>query len=190
MFLYSTFNNNRKKGHTTTLKYGVNVSGGELEADGYDEILAGAGPSAVFGAQVRGFNYDNTTTTAMAKINFMAWPGSGFGVNVAAGDTDANGRDEILAAKGPGPTLDADIRFHQAIIDMAKNRRLSGIYATLIEQGRCFLLRRRLDDAAKCREEAAEHASLFEAIRAGHKATANKLVRSHLRSLLQQDATA
>ncbi|MBN1492414.1 MAG: GntR family transcriptional regulator [Phycisphaerae bacterium] len=102
----------------------------------------------------------------------------------------AEALDEIrsaLARQDAAAYLSADIRFHQAIVDMAENGRLSGVYATLVEQGRCFVLRRRLDDSAKCRHEATEHAELLEAIRSGHKALAKRLIRSHVRALLEQE---
>lgn len=47
-------------------RFGVNVSTAELEGDGYSEILTGAGPGAIFGPHVRGFNFDASTLSARA----------------------------------------------------------------------------------------------------------------------------
>lgn len=82
--------------------------------------------------------------------------------------------------------LTADTRFHQTIVDMAGNRRLSEVYATLIEQGRCFLLGRSLEDPAKCLKDRTEHDSLFEAVRSGGAALVKELLRDHLRFSLEE----
>ncbi|MFN7973918.1 MAG: putative Ig domain-containing protein [Acidobacteriota bacterium] len=85
-----------------TLKYGVNVTTGSVDADGYAELETGPGPGAIFGPQVRGFNYDGSTVTAIAKINFNAYTVLQYGVNVATGDVENDGYAEIGTAPGPG----------------------------------------------------------------------------------------
>ena len=85
-----------------TLKYGVNVEEGPVDADAYAEILVGAGPGAAFGATIRGFNYDAVMLAAIAKINFNAFATT-HGVIVAGGDVDGDGFAEIAAAHGPAP---------------------------------------------------------------------------------------
>jgi len=37
-----------------TPKWGVNICCGDIDGDGYDEIVTGAGPGAVYGPHVRG----------------------------------------------------------------------------------------------------------------------------------------
>src|SRR5258705_6524827 len=86
------------------VKYGVNGASGSVDADGFDELVTGPGPGAAFGPQVRGFNFDNVAIASIAKINFNAFSTTQFGANVAAGDVDADGFDEILTAQGPGGT--------------------------------------------------------------------------------------
>ena len=88
-----------------TLKYGVNVASGDLDADGWAELVTGPGPGAVFGAQVRGFGYDGVAIMALGGVNFDAFPTFRYGANVALGDVDGDGRDEAAVAPGPGPTL-------------------------------------------------------------------------------------
>ena len=87
----------------STLKYGVNASGGDVDRDGFEEIVTGAGPGQVFGPHTRGFNVDNGTTTAMAKISFFAYATGQYGASVAGGDLDGDGFAEIVT--GPGPDL-------------------------------------------------------------------------------------
>ena len=94
----------------STLKYGANVGGGDIEADGYGEIITGPGPGAIFGPVVRAFNHDGGTASSIAKVNFSAFTMQQYGVNVAGGDVDVDGYAEIGAAPGPGPTIGARFR--------------------------------------------------------------------------------
>jgi hypothetical protein len=86
-----------------TLKYGVNVVCGDLDADGFDEIVTGPGPGVVFAPHVRGWDVDGGTAAAMNGVNFIAYPGIVWGARVGAGDLDGDEYDEILTAPGPGP---------------------------------------------------------------------------------------
>lgn len=92
----------------STLKWGVNVDEGDVDGDGFDELLTGPGPSTIFGPTVRAWNFDGITLTQMGKINFNAFTPLEWGVNVSGGDVDADGWHEIVAARGPGSTLDSE----------------------------------------------------------------------------------
>ena len=71
-------------------RMGVNVSAGDIDADGYDEIITGAGPGAVFGPHVRAFDFDGTApVVAVPGVSYFAYGTMRYGVNVAAGDLDA-----------------------------------------------------------------------------------------------------
>ncbi|MFN7975003.1 MAG: glycoside hydrolase family 9 protein [Acidobacteriota bacterium] len=85
-----------------TLKFGVNAGSGDVEGDTFAELLTGPGPGAVFGPQVRGWNYDGSTIAAIAKINFNAFTTTQFGCNVAGGNVDGDAPSEIGAGIGPG----------------------------------------------------------------------------------------
>ena len=94
-----------------TNKYGVNVASGDLDADGYDEIITGAGPGAVFGPHVRGWDYDGSgAVSALGGVNYFAYGTPKWGVNVAAGDIDGDGFDEIITGPGPGAVYGPHVR--------------------------------------------------------------------------------
>ena len=93
-----------------TLRWGVNVVCGDLDGDGIDEIVTGAGPGIEFGPHVRGWNVDGGAATPMPGVSFMAYGSEHYGVNVACGDLDGDGLDEILTAPGPGPALGPYLR--------------------------------------------------------------------------------
>jgi len=94
-----------------TAKWGVNVAAGDLDGDGRDEIITGAGPGAVFGPHVRAFGYDGAhAVTPLPGVSFFAYGTPKWGVNVAAGDLDGDGRDEIITGAGPGAVYGPHVR--------------------------------------------------------------------------------
>ncbi|MFH1508698.1 MAG: right-handed parallel beta-helix repeat-containing protein [bacterium] len=93
-----------------TPKWGVNVAAGDVDGDGYDEIITGAGPGAVYGPHVRGWDVDSDSAVAIPGINFLAYGTNKFGVNVTVGDVDGDGYDEIITGAGPGSVFGAHVR--------------------------------------------------------------------------------
>ncbi len=78
-----------------TFSGGVNVATGDLNADGFDDIIAGASRGS---SAVRAFN----GRTGAVLVNVDAYPGFNGGSRVAAGDFDLDGDAEIVTAAGPG----------------------------------------------------------------------------------------
>ena len=94
-----------------TNKFGVNVAGGDIDGDGYAEIITGAGPGAVFGPHVRAFDYDNSgTMTPVPGVSYFAYGVPKWGVNVACGDIDGDGFHEIVTGAGPGAVYGPHVR--------------------------------------------------------------------------------
>ncbi len=94
-----------------TNKFGVNVATGDLDNDGFDEIITGAGPGAVFGPHVRGWNYDMTgSVSPIPEISYFAYGTLKWGVNVCCGDVDGDGFDEIITGAGPGEIFGPHVR--------------------------------------------------------------------------------
>ena len=93
-----------------TKKWGVNVATGDIDGDGYAEIITGAGPGYVFGPHVRGWNVDNDFVTPINNFSYFAYNTRHWGVHVATGNMDGEPRDEILSAPGPGPIFGPQIR--------------------------------------------------------------------------------
>ena len=85
-----------------TLKFGVNVALGDIDGDNFEEILSGAGPGAVFGPHVRGWNRDAAAIQSIAKVSFFVFSTLRWGVNVSAADVDGDGFAEMVVAPGPG----------------------------------------------------------------------------------------
>ena len=91
-------------------RYGVNVAGADLDGDGRHEMLTGAGPGAVFGPHVRGWAWDGSTTTPIPGLSYFAYGTPKWGVNVAGGDIDGDGIDEIITGAGPGSVYGPHVR--------------------------------------------------------------------------------
>jgi len=73
---------------------GVSVAAGDIDGDGMDEIIAGAGTGG--GPHVRVFEGDGT----LKPITFFAFhKDSRTGIDVAAADFDGDGKDEIVAGQ-------------------------------------------------------------------------------------------
>ena len=93
----------------STLKFGVNARTADVDGDGFAEVVTGPGPGIQFGAHLRGFDYDGTAVTSVSAISAFVFPGTTNGLDVAGGDTDADGRDELACTAGPSPGSDTRV---------------------------------------------------------------------------------
>jgi hypothetical protein len=83
--------------YDTAFRGGVNVCVGDLNGDNIQEIVAGAGVGG--GPHVRVFNKDGK----VINPGFFAYdPNFRGGVNVACGDVDGDGVDEVITGPGRG----------------------------------------------------------------------------------------
>jgi DNA-binding beta-propeller fold protein YncE len=79
--------------------YGANISTGDIDGDGVEEIIAGTGPDPKNLAVVRVYKADGTRL-----LSFMPYDDKhSYGVTVASADMDEDGMDEIITGLGPGP---------------------------------------------------------------------------------------
>jgi hypothetical protein len=83
--------------YSKTFKAGVNVAVGDIDGDGTNEIVVGAGVGG--GPHVRVFSLDGQLVNPGFFAYSSAWR---TGVNVAVGDIDGDGADEIITGPGAG----------------------------------------------------------------------------------------
>jgi ELWxxDGT repeat protein len=83
---------------TNAFQGGVNVAAGDINADGLDDLIVAAGPGA--GPHVKVFA--DGQSSSVIRSFFAFDPGFNGGVNVASGDLNGDGTDDILTAAGPG----------------------------------------------------------------------------------------
>ncbi len=77
--------------------YGANLCAGDVDGDGKDEIIAARGPWHNNDTLIKVFTGSGSEVTS-----FYAFPGKRYGANVAAGDINGDGKDEIIVGMGPG----------------------------------------------------------------------------------------
>ncbi|HZQ84540.1 MAG TPA: VCBS repeat-containing protein [Acidimicrobiales bacterium] len=81
---------------SSSLSGGVSVASGDVDGDGHDEIITGAGPGGP--PVVRVFRSDGTELYDLYAFD-LGFTG---GVNVAAADVEGTGKADIVVAAGPG----------------------------------------------------------------------------------------
>jgi hypothetical protein len=89
--------------------YGARVAAGDVDADGFAEILTGPGPGAAYPSRLRGFDHDGAALRAIARLDLVAFPSGGHGVEPASADADGDGRAELAGARGPSSALGAEV---------------------------------------------------------------------------------
>jgi hypothetical protein len=84
--------------YTTSFTGGVRVAGGDVNGDGFADIITGAGPGG--GPHVKVFNGANPNKLLASYFAYA--PSFTGGVFVAAGDTNGDGRADIVTGAGAG----------------------------------------------------------------------------------------
>ncbi len=96
--------------------YGANITVADTEGDRLPELITAPGPGIQNPAAVKIWKLDTTRPmgawTAEEAGN-IALSGN-YGVNIAAGDTDGDGKDEIIVGTGPDPTALPEIKILKA----------------------------------------------------------------------------
>jgi hypothetical protein len=88
--------------------YGVNVAAGDIDRDGYDEIITAPGPGAENPAEIRVFDRNGNELT---DLRFTAYQ-YGYGANVASGDFNGDGKYEVIVGTGAGPDNPAYVKVY------------------------------------------------------------------------------
>ncbi|MFN7975703.1 MAG: glycosyl hydrolase family 18 protein [Acidobacteriota bacterium] len=92
-----------------TLKYGARTAGGSIDPDGRAEIATAPGPGPSFGPQIRGWDYQSSVS-AIAKVNFWAYPQVGGGAKVDVALLDGDGFEEIATGRGEAASMGAEAK--------------------------------------------------------------------------------
>ena len=93
-----------------THRFGVNVACGDIDGDGREEILTGAGPGDVFGPHIRGWDWNGSSVVPIPGVSFLAYGTNRFGVEVSCGDIDGDLIAEIVTGPGPGEMFGSHVR--------------------------------------------------------------------------------
>jgi len=67
-------------------RYGLEPAAGDVESDGYDELLCGAGPDPLSGSQLAAFDYDDVVLSPVPGLSQDVF-GLAYGLSVGAADT-------------------------------------------------------------------------------------------------------
>jgi hypothetical protein len=95
---------------SSSARWGIHVAAADIDGDGYEEILTGAGPGPQYGPNVRAYDYDGDYVSRIKPVNFFAYSVRRFGVKVAGGDLTSTGRADIITAPGKGAAFGPHIR--------------------------------------------------------------------------------
>jgi hypothetical protein len=96
--------------------YGANVAAADTEGDRLPELITAPGPGIQNPAAVKIWKLDTTKPVGawtVEEVGNIALSGN-YGVNIAAGDADGDGKDEIVVGTGPDPAAVPTIKILKA----------------------------------------------------------------------------
>jgi hypothetical protein len=88
--------------------YGVNIAAGDINKDGVDEIITAPGPGADNPAEIRIYDKNGNELTNL-RITAGQYK---YGANVAAGDFNGDGYNEVVVGAGEGEENPADVKVY------------------------------------------------------------------------------
>jgi hypothetical protein len=88
-------------------RFGANVAACDLDGDGTDELVVAHGAGLDNDTRVRLLHQDGTP--AFPDLG-PVYPGAMFGVNVACGDVNGDGKADVITAPGPSPASTAHVK--------------------------------------------------------------------------------
>jgi hypothetical protein len=93
-------------------KCGVTLNSGDINGDGYDEIITAPGPDESNPANLKVIGSRLDTLFDFTVYSGQVGPSESrfvYGLNVAAGDIDGDGKDELVTGPGPGPEYPSEV---------------------------------------------------------------------------------
>ncbi len=93
-------------------RHGAHVAACDLDGDGWDELVVGSGAGAMNAPRVRLLHADGSSFAADIVPAFDGV--NGFGVELACGDVDGDGKADVVVAPGPEPTASEQVRIYRA----------------------------------------------------------------------------
>lgn len=90
------------------MNYGAVVASGDVDGDGFEEVLTAPGPGPMNPSLLRGFNFDGVSISAISGLQATPYPSS-YGTRLASADFDVDGMPDVGAGPGPDPAAVAAV---------------------------------------------------------------------------------